>query len=101
MQTRLMSLVESWTNIVVGFGIALLDVIDRIITLRTNHGEIVFTPFMGVGSEVYAAVLQGRLGIGAELKASYYRQSIKNCQFAADGRNHFANNDELALIQCE
>ena len=55
-----------------------LDVIDRIITLRTNPNEIVFTPFMGVGSEVYAAVALGRKGIGVELKKSYYIQSMRN-----------------------
>ncbi len=55
-----------------------LDVIDRILTLRSNQGERVFTPFMGVGSEVYAAVRNGRKGIGVELKASYYRQAKMN-----------------------
>ena len=43
-----------------------------------NHGEIVFTPFMGVGSEVYGAVMNGRKGIGIELKESYFKQSILN-----------------------
>lgn len=60
-----------------------LDVIDRVIALRSNPGEIVFTPFMGVGSEVYGAVCAGRLGIGAELKESYYRQAVKNLAAAA------------------
>jgi DNA modification methylase len=55
-----------------------LDVIIRGITLRTNPGETVFTPFMGVGSEVYGAVLLGRKGMGAELKESYYKQAIMN-----------------------
>lgn len=60
-----------------------LDVIDRVIALRSNPGEVVFTPFMGVGSEVYGAVCAGRLGIGAELKPSYYRQAVKNLAAAA------------------
>ena len=55
-----------------------LDVINRIIVLRTNPGEIVFTPFMGVGSEVYGSVYNNRKGIGVELKKSYYNQAIKN-----------------------
>lgn len=55
-----------------------LDVIERCITLWSNPGETVFTPFAGVGSEVYGAVTEGRLGIGAELKPSYYRQMVKN-----------------------
>ncbi len=55
-----------------------LDVIDRCLTLWSNPGERVLTPFMGVGSEVYSAVRNGRLGIGVELKPSYYRQALKN-----------------------
>lgn len=55
-----------------------LDVIERCLTLWSNPGERVFTPFMGVGSEVYQAVGSGRVGIGAELKPSYYRQAVKN-----------------------
>lgn len=53
-----------------------LDVIDRCVVLRSNPGETVLTPFMGVGSEVYGAVRLGRRGIGCELKPSYYRQAI-------------------------
>ena len=66
-----------------------LDVIDRCIDLWTNRGEKVLTPFMGVGSEVYSAVSKNRLGIGIELKDSYYRQAIKNIREAVieGGRN--------------
>lgn len=60
-----------------------LDVIDRAITLWSNPGENVLTPFMGVGSEVYGAVMNGRRGIGIELKPSYYRQAIKNLDSAS------------------
>lgn len=55
-----------------------LDVIDRSITLWSNPGEVVLTPFMGVGSECYGAVAAGRKTIGVELKPSYYKQAIKN-----------------------
>lgn len=55
-----------------------LDVIDRCLTLWSNPGETVFTPFMGVGSEVFSAVQNGRRGVGVELKPSYYRQAVKN-----------------------
>lgn len=55
-----------------------LDVIQRAITLWSNPGERVLTPFAGVGSEVYESVRLDRYGIGAELKPSYYRQMIKN-----------------------
>jgi DNA modification methylase len=55
-----------------------LDVIERALVLWSNPGETVLTPFMGVGSEVYAAVRLDRRGIGAELKPSYYRQAVKN-----------------------
>ena len=59
-----------------------LDVIDRMITLWSNPGENVLTPFMGVGSEVYGACRNGRRGIGIELKPSYYRQALKNVEKA-------------------
>lgn len=59
-----------------------LDVIDRALVLWSNPGEVVLTPFMGVGSEVHQAVLLGRKGIGAELKASYYRQAERNVRAA-------------------
>ena len=52
------------------------------LTLWTNPGESVFTPFMGVGSEVYQAVRMGRRGIGTELKASYFRQAVRNMEAA-------------------
>lgn len=55
-----------------------LDVIHRAIVLRSNPGEVVMTPFMGVGSEVYAAVKEGRKGVGIELKPSYYKQTLRN-----------------------
>ncbi len=60
-----------------------LDVIDRCLQLWSNPGENVLTPFMGVGSEVYGAVRNGRRGIGIELKPSYYRQAVKNVVAAA------------------
>ncbi len=55
-----------------------LDVIDRCLVLWSNPGETVLTPFMGVGSEVYSAVRNGRRAIGIELKSTYFRQAIKN-----------------------
>lgn len=55
-----------------------LDVIDRCVTLWSNPGEIVLTPFMGVGSEVFGAVSLGRRGIGIELKPSYFKQAVRN-----------------------
>jgi len=59
-----------------------LDVIERCLVLWSNPSEVVFTPFMGVGSEVYAAVRMGRKGIGVELKPSYYRQAVRNVEVA-------------------
>jgi DNA modification methylase len=71
-----------------------LDVIDRIVQMRSNPGETVFTPFMGVGSEVYSAVRMGRKGIGAELKSSYFRQAVRNVESAEkESRNDFVQDD--------
>ncbi len=55
-----------------------LDVIERCLTLYSNPGEVLFTPFMGVGSEVCGALQYGRRAIGIELKESYFRQAVKN-----------------------
>lgn len=59
-----------------------LDVIDRCVSLWSNPGEVVLTPFMGVGSEVYSPVSLGRKAIGIELKDSYYKQAIINLDHA-------------------
>jgi hypothetical protein len=70
-----------------------LDVIERVIVLRSNPGEVVFSPFMGVGSEVYGAVQLGRRGLGVELKPSYYRQAKKNLELC--GRDDCQTQVEL------
>lgn len=72
-----------------------LDVIDRIVELYSNSGETVFTPFMGVGSEVYSPVSMGRKAIGIELKESYYRQAIKNLKSV---EVRFDRKNQLELI---
>ncbi len=55
-----------------------LDVIERCIELWSNPGDVVLTPFLGIGSEVYGAVSAGRKGIGFELKPSYFVQAVRN-----------------------
>lgn len=60
-----------------------LDVIDRLVDLYSNEGEVVLTPFMGVGSEVYSPVSQGRKAIGIELKDSYFKQAKINLSLAS------------------
>lgn len=72
-----------------------LDVIERFIDLRTKPGEMVLTPFMGVGSEVYTAVAMGRRGIGAELKPSYYQQAVRNLEHVDDAA---AEQNEISLF---
>jgi len=57
-----------------------LDVIDRLVELYSNPGEVVLTPFMGVGSEVYSPVSLGRKAIGIELKDSYFKQARINLE---------------------
>lgn len=61
-----------------------MDVIERCVVLWSNEGERVLTPFMGVGSEVKGAVINKRLGIGVELKPTYYKQAIKNLDDDSD-----------------
>lgn len=55
-----------------------LDIIERAVTLWSNPGDVVFTPFAGIGSELYVAVEMGRRAVGVELKASYYQQAVRN-----------------------
>jgi len=61
-----------------------LETIERAIHLWTNPGETVFTPFAGIGSEVYQSLKMGRSAIGIELKKSYYEIALKNCRNATE-----------------
>lgn len=72
-----------------------LDVIDRLVYLYSNRNEVVFTPFMGVGSEVYSPVSMGRKGIGVELKESYYKQALLNL---AEAENRFGKSAQMELL---
>jgi DNA modification methylase len=76
-----------------------LDVIERAIILWSNLGDTVFTPFMGVGSEVYGALANGRRGVGVELKASYYRQSVLNVKAAAEIGARMETDAKMASAQ--
>lgn len=59
-----------------------LDVIERAIDLWTNPGDLVFTPFLGIGSEAYVALQMGRRACGSELKRSYFDLAVRNCHEA-------------------
>lgn len=72
-----------------------LDVVDRITELYSNPGDVVLTPFLGVGSESYSPVSLGRKAIGIELKDSYYKQAIKNMK---DVKNRFAADRQATLL---
>jgi DNA modification methylase len=64
-----------------------LDTIERLIHLYSNKGDTVFTPFMGIGSEVYQAVKMGRKGIGFELKESYFDLAKANLKAVVSKKN--------------
>ncbi len=82
-----------------------LDVIERAVTLWSNPGETILTPFMGVGSEVCGAIINGRRGVGIELKPSYYKQAVKNVAMvqaaAKEGKPLEFNFGEEAAIEEE
>lgn len=61
-----------------------LDFIERCVRLWSNPGETVFSPFAGIGSEVYTAVQLGRRGLGIELKPSYWRTAVANLRALDD-----------------
>ena len=71
-----------------------LDVIDRLVELYSNKDEVILTPFMGVGSEVFSPVSMGRKAIGIELKDSYYKQAVKNLK-SVNSRFLNANQKQL------
>ena len=75
-----------------------LDVIERAVVMWTNPGEKVFTPFMGVGSEVYGAVVYNRIGIGVELKPSYFRQAVKNMAEAVSDKPKAVSFSQMGLL---
>ncbi len=64
-----------------------LSVIRKSVQMWSNPGEIVFTPFLGIGSEVYESVKLGRFGIGIELKDKYFETAIKNVNKVLEKRN--------------
>jgi DNA modification methylase len=67
-----------------------LDTIERLIHLYSNKGDTVFTPFMGIGSEVYQAVKMGRKGIGFELKESYFDLAKKNLASCVESKKQLS-----------
>jgi DNA modification methylase len=59
-----------------------LDVIERAVTLWSNEGDLVYSPFTGIGSEGVGALSLNRKFIGSELKESYFRQACENLRNA-------------------
>ncbi|MEO7048907.1 MAG: DNA methyltransferase [Ferruginibacter sp.] len=57
-----------------------LDTIERAVTLYTNEGDTVLTPFAGIGSELYQSLKMNRKAIGFELKESYFNIGVENCK---------------------
>ena len=70
-----------------------LDVIERALQLWTNPGDVVLSPFAGIGSEIYTAIKMDRKGIGIELKESYYKQAVANYKQAE------LENNQLTLFE--
>jgi hypothetical protein len=77
-----------------------LNITKRALRMWSNPGEAVFSPFMGIGSEGYVALQQGRKFIGTELNANYFRQAVKNLADAearGQSADMFAANDNAPL----
>jgi len=68
-----------------------LDVIERCITLWSREGDVVLSPFAGIGSELYVAIKRHRMAVGVELKTAYYNVAVANCKKAVDERAHGQN----------
>jgi len=67
-----------------------LDTIERLVHLYSNKGDTIFTPFMGIGSEVYQSVKMGRKGIGFELKESYFDLAKKNLASCVESKKQLS-----------
>jgi DNA modification methylase len=67
-----------------------LDLIERIVRMYSNPGDVVFSPFTGIGSEGYESLKHGRKFIGAELKEEYYFKAIENLNLATAQNSLFA-----------
>lgn len=72
-----------------------LTVIRRCIDLWSNPGDVVFSPFAGIGSELYCAIDMGRKALGAELKPSYFRQAVSNLKLAEDQKERVTLLDHM------
>lgn len=68
-----------------------LTVIERCVRLWSNPGEVVFSPFGGIGSEPYTAIRQRRIGWAIELKAEYFRQALRSVERAVSDTYHQAD----------
>ena len=64
-----------------------LTVIENYLNMYSNKGDTIFTPFMGIGSEVYQAIKMDRKGIGFELKESYFDLAKKNLKSIVEQKN--------------
>lgn len=72
-----------------------LSVIRRIVKLYSNPGELVFSPFAGIGSEGYVSLSDGRRFYGCEIKREYYDAAIKNLKRAEQ-----KDSEQLELFSC-
>lgn len=67
-----------------------LETIERLILLYSNEGDKLYTPFMGIGSEVFQAVKMNRKGEGHELKESYFQMAKNNLRSAVENKNQIS-----------
>ena len=72
-----------------------LDVLDRLVDLYSNPNEVVFSPFMGCGSDVFSPISMGRKAIGVELKDTYYKQAILNL---ASANKRFNDTKQIGML---
>jgi hypothetical protein len=76
-----------------------LDVIRRAVRLWTNPNDVVLSPFMGIGSEGFVALTEGRRFVGTELKASYYAQATRNLARAVREKDAPTLFDRIAVAE--
>jgi DNA modification methylase len=78
-----------------------LEVIERAVMLWSNPGDVVLSPFAGIGSEGYVSLKMGRRFVGVELKESYYVQAAKNLRDAETAAQEGTLFDAMPLLNTE
>lgn len=78
-----------------------VQIIERMVRLYSDPGEIVFSPFAGIGSELVVALKHDRLAYGCELKPEYHAEAVRNCQAVERKKRVGATASIMSMLEDE